>query len=540
VILTFTYFIASAQDTVFVESYTLKERVNNIDAWGNHLIARTDHSVYKLEATGFKEIKKMVYDANRYSWLKQKSTSNTLEIFNTNYIDGNKLATKAMFPNLIPGKYKNNVTYGRIGNELFINFNGVVLKYIINKFYKIQHQSESVRTIFEDDSLRIIGTYSGVFKTEISNPLRESIIKGTGYTSGYINKIDGRYYINQDNLYELNGDTTNLIFGFDKEMNFQKLLKFKKATIYLTRKSFGEADLIKKSRTEFFKTKSDLTDIEVYKNFLLVSSLDGNLFIYDNQKITAVKISCPISDIEIREDIAYLSCFDGIYTYNLEKKSLTKIHTEVNVIQCAFIQDNLIFTTFNGLFLRTLGGTVYKLIDNVEFNKKGLLATKYFLYAGSIDGLYVFDKQILIDEYLPSLTPLIIDRPTHSNFNYLLVLVILILLALLYLFTKKQSKNKEFVYSVNINKSKLTPEIIREFISKNEDIVSVEILVQKLKISKSHLTKILAKHNSSPLLILKEVKKEKAVEMFNQGLEIEKIAKNIGYSTKYIKTNFLK
>ena len=78
-----------------------------------------------------------------------------------------------------------------------------------------------------------------------------------------------------------------------------------------------------------------------------------------------------------------------------------------------------------------------------------------------------------------------------------------------------------------------------EKIIKEYNIISVEELANQLNISKVQLNRKLAKKGTSGLKVLKNCKRKIAKELFTKGVPIKNISKQLGYSIRYIKENFL-
>lgn len=89
-------------------------------------------------------------------------------------------------------------------------------------------------------------------------------------------------------------------------------------------------------------------------------------------------------------------------------------------------------------------------------------------------------------------------------------------------------------------KEKITPESIRELMLANEKIISVEAVAEYYKTSDNQLGRILKKYNTTPLALLKDIKKDIVMDMIDKEIPLSKIAIRVGYRETFIKSNFLK
>jgi len=203
--------------------------------------------------------------------------------------------------------------------------------------------------------------------------------------------------------------------------------------------------------------------------------------------------------------------------------------------------ENMIFFTNNSGLYAIINGNVIPFITGVEFNKHALAADGYMLYAGSVDGLYCFEK-FKLNNWIAvrgNETPHFkSDSSNLTTYNIVIGLLLIVsFMVLLIYFVLKRKKGEVETEQI---KRKIDVERIRSTIKSNPKIKSVVDIANELNLSTSTLRRTLAKENTNPLDILKDVKKEICFELIGNGENLSTISKRTGYSVRYIKENFLR
>jgi AraC-like DNA-binding protein len=117
----------------------------------------------------------------------------------------------------------------------------------------------------------------------------------------------------------------------------------------------------------------------------------------------------------------------------------------------------------------------------------------------------------------------------------LLLLLILIIILIFYL-----KRSKKTIKKIRLNDTFENEDIIFELILSRPHIKSVEDLALELDVSiPTLITKIKKLTGMSALDYLKQCKRKIALELYKKNIPIEEIAKRVGYSTRYVKSNFL-
>ena len=534
-----------SQDTVFVKSFTFDEPVANIDGSGEYILVRTTSNLYKLnENNEFENIKSLdPLHSGNYTWLENRDRRGNYATYNTDFIPKNKVVGYYPVGGFLPGYHHANITLAIDGNNMFVNFRGNILLYKINKFYSVKNRWESVRDVYIDDSIKITSTYSAIYRDKAYNSFGFDTIKGISYSNGEANKIGGKYYLCSDELYELkNSEWVKSPIQSGLKPDFRKLSSNKNINYYLSLKAFGRIDLENQliSDTILFNPKGEFYDIEWLNKRAYLASKDGQLYIYeDSQPIKKLNLKSAIYDVNITPDKkdAILSCRDGVYKMNLESLKVSMLVSLNESLESIFVDGELLISTSHGLYI-IFDREAKEIIPRIEFNKYGLSPHDDLVFAGSIEGLYVIEKDFLLNDILKSLknTQYKDKRQLVTRLGTILLIImfaiIIILLARGYL---KKTKTEKLI----LKKSSINPDLIRQMVIENPELISVESIAEFFETSTVQLNRILKKYNTSGLMLLKSIKQDIVKDLAKQGKPIEEIALRVGYSVNYIKRNLL-
>ncbi|MCZ2473273.1 hypothetical protein G9H62_10495 [Aquirufa ecclesiirivi] len=529
-----------AQDTVFVKTYSLPEKIVNIDGDGRNLIVRTDNHLYKFYAGRFDELKFTPKENDRFTWISKNDNPEVFGTYSTLQFPESHQVKHQSLDNFVPGYDQYNMTEASLGNLYYLSYNGILLEYRIHHFYSIKHRGKSIRHIYHDDNFRVIATYAGIFIDSTKAVYTNKPIPGANFSSGEMNKIDGHYYLNSDPIYRLkNNQWERLPLNTDIK-HFKKLLKIGKQTYFQSTEAIGWINLNKLTLKKIITHTSQFHDMENLGNLLLLGNANGKLYLYDvvQRKLETVHIGSSIYDITIKGQQIILSCNDGLYEFDLKTKKSQLLFRHKHIIQSIFIGNNILSTSFEGLFLYTNNQEVFKIIDNVEFNKRALNSWNDLIYAGSTEGLYVINLPQLINEILPSLDPEILNESKLDTSLLIALGFTLVVIIGSAVFIRYRNQGKPDHYKTP--KVEITPERIREDMLKNEHLISVESIADYYQISRVHLNRVLKKHNKNTLELIKQIKQEIVLDLKSKQIPIEKISQRVGYTSKYIKQHFLK
>jgi len=537
--------IARSQDTTFVKSYAFDEPVANIDGSGEYIIVRTTNKLYKLnENDEFEQIASLDFKtAGNYTWLDKSDRKGNYSTYNTEYIPRNKLVGYYPVGGFLPGYHHSNITLAMDGNNMFVTFRGDILSYKINTFFNVKNRWESVRDVYIDDSIKITSTYSAIYRDYAYDQFGFDTIKGISYSNGEVSKIDGKYYLCADELWVL-GDS-----GWKKSPiqsglrpDFRKLATNRGKSYYLSLKAFGVIDLQSNriADTLLNVPNGEFFDIVWHNGKAYLSNKDGYLYIYkEGYSLKKVKLGSAIYDINIVTDKneAILSCRDGVFKINLNDLTVVKLLSLHESFETIFVENELLISTSHGLYIN-FNGEAKEIIPRIEFNKFGLSHYGELIFAGSIEGLYVIDKEYLLNDKLKSLKNSQFKDRRQTLIKYSLFFISAVLIIITILFVKLYKKRSQAPKLI-IKKSTINPETIRLIVKENPQLISVESIAEYFETSTVQLNRILKKYNTSGLALLKEIKQDIVKDLVGQGKSIEEISQRVGYSVNYIKRNLL-
>jgi hypothetical protein len=534
-----------SQDTIFIKAYQFDEPVFNIDGMGEYIIARTPSKIYRLnEDDEFEEIKQLdTRTAGKHSWIGQRDRRGNYTTYETDYLPPAKQVPYYPVGQYLPGYHHANITMAIDGDNFYVTFRGGILKYQVKRFYKIKNRWESVRNIFIDDSIKITSTNSAIYRDSAYDSYAFDTIRGVAYSDGEANKIGNHYYLCSSDLFRLGKKGWERIaFLPTSSQNFRKLSVNKNQSYYMTINAFGKIDLSHDViiDTLLWSPKKILYDVAWVNNSAYLCSEDGNLYILKNDKlVTKVSIGSEIYDINISPDNSFmiLSCRNGVFKMDIADQKVEKLYDLTQAMQTVFVDGELIIATLHGMYF-VYDEKLSELIPRIEFNKYGLLAYKDFIYAGSIEGLYIIDKGILLNDIAKSLKSQEFKNNKELFYKWgiaFLCLIILISPILIYYYRKKR---KDEIFQPR-KSSIINPDSIRRIVLENPTLVSVESIADYFETSTVQLNRILKKYNTSGLAVLKSIKQDIVKEMIAQQKSMEEISRRVGYSTAYIKRNLL-
>lgn len=527
------------EDTIFIKTLNIGGRANNIDTDGRQLLIRLNDKTLLYFNNQFEPISQHMVE--RYSWFSKSLNDHDIKIFHTQYPLPEKLAQPEEVENLLPGFYTNNITTAMVGNSYFICYRGNVLEYRIDKDIKLRYPGKSVRHIFCNDSLRITSTYSGIFidRTSDLDKFNSTAVQGTDYSNGELSLINGNYYLCQDGLHILSGDSLfRRISSEIKGAAFRKLLVWNGKVICMFNSRVSEFNVSTLQEDRILVDGAEFSDIETFEGQLLCCDASGRFFkITENGVTDTIMLNCPIYDICVAGDEVIVSGDSGLFILDSLLK-IKKMNSGMASIQAVKQGPYVFFTNFEGLFLLTKD-TVYTIVENIEFNKKALSIYNNYLYAGSVDGLYTIQMSSFESKVFPSLKPILVQIKVPENYFWksaVVVLVILLIITLLYYFRNRKTKENieipETVYSI-------TPEFISALIKDNPELTTVQSIAERLETSVVQLNRKLKPFGETPLSVMLKTKKDIALEMHKNGVAMELISKRTGYSKRYIRENFL-
>ncbi|MCF1191432.1 hypothetical protein LRR18_07535 [Mangrovimonas sp. AS39] len=534
-LMTFLFVIATfSQDTTFIRSLPLNKNVRNIDSDGEFLYLRFDNSLYTWN--DFDELNFVQEGKFKYSWVNFDVRRNAKVISHNDIIKQSVITSSKRMANLLPGTYNYTTTIANLGNKLYVCYNGLVLEYNITPEITRIHRGNSIRHIYTEPGFRVISSYDGVFIDTIfdqfSNIKMDEYM--TKYSNGEFVKLDSLYYLCQDNLikYSRVSKEPETVINTEGSPRFRKLLKFNNKIFALYNNAFGEVNLKTGERT--YLIHDEFTDFLQYKDKLYISSLSSVLYEMNVEGgISKYNLKAPINDLSTFDGGLLIGTSSGLFI--LKDSKILEVIPNTEIVQALEYQGKIIFSNNLGLYYFS-EEVISPLVENIEFNKMALHQDQYYLYAGSVNGLYVIKNNQLKD--------IIFNRPTILKTDHTFIIItstvvilILLFVSLLMIKKKKQQNKKNYLLK---KKTVIEKQVIREVLINNPKILSVGQLAEFLNTSVVQINRHLKNEQTTGLVLLKATMKEIAIDMYDHGNSLEEISKRVGYSKRYVKNNFLK
>jgi AraC-like DNA-binding protein len=510
-------------DTIFIKDLGINN-VKNISVFGEKLYFRRNDSLFVLNDNTSEFVTKV---DKYYSYIDYNLFKKEMVVINTIFPKNRKTATLSIFP----GRTTGVITDGSISNYYYLCYNGRILKYQINDFYKLNYPGKSIRSICLTSDKLIVGSYSGVFRSDFRLNKIDTI-KNIDYVNGEINSIGDFIFLCEDQLKIIeNGDSAMLINSASDGDRFRKIIKYKKGYLALKTESFEIFDLIPNYKSiKKYKFKFKPTDLE-YDKKIYFSNENGEICTFDKK----IKISNhPIVDFDIKHNVIIAVSKNELFI--LRKSNLTllkKYELNETIFEVASNGENIIICTDNKLLILS-DEKFYSLLENVEFNSRAIYINKGIIYVGSINGLYTIDLNYVRYDLFPKIKYQVIKSTNIKNqtidFKFLLVIIIIALSVIFYFILKKRKIN----LNTEIKLNEITLEEI-ESIIKNENVKNVNELASYFKVSRVTINKKINQLGFKPIDLIKSIKHNLVLEYyFNEKLSIKDISNKIGYTENKI------
>jgi len=528
--------VSNGQDTLFVRSLPTKSVVHNITSDGQQLYLRIGDSIYRREKG------KLVFISKghlRYSWITHDNINNSSFWSHNSLLLEPQVTPQNKIKNILPGPYNSLVTSVRLKNILYVCYNGNVLEYRINNLVKLAYPGSSIRHVFSEDGLRIISTYSGVFGGLFDDFFTFSSDKLENYSNGKFERIGEHYFLCQDALLSFNKETASFeqFMMFPQGQEVRQLIDFNGATVGVFTNGLYIIDIEKKAIIKTLVNDA-ISRAEKIGNELIAVTREGTVYrISKLYEIETIKTGYSFNDLEAIDGTIFLGGDLSLYTLQDNKVSIV---TNFEVIEMINYKDNLIFSNNDGLYT-WLNASIIPIYTGVEFNKLSLGFDNALFYAGSVNGLYymsIFELDAWLNDK-KEINQLKNNKISYNPF-YFVSIGLLFITFFFGLVLWKKYKIKKSIVEQRFIETQLSETYLKEIIMSKKNILSVSDLAEELKTSTVQLNRKLARSNISALNILKETKKEIALEMYKNGNSISSISKRVGYSERFIKENFLK
>lgn len=513
-------------------------KVVNVDVLDDtNILVRTSKELYKFDGEIFSQID--LSPLLRYSWTRFDPELGENKIYHTKYIPDFKEIQEEEIPYILPGNYSPVISHARVGNTIYVAYNGMILSYSIAEMYDHIYQGISVRHIFANDSLRIYSTYEGIFYNEGPYIYTTVPMAGAGYSNGELNHVFGRFLLSADDLVEIEAkDVLKYVRYTKNEPKYRSITQVDSIAYVLFDSKIDVVDQELNTLNTLIEGM-DFSDLLIEESLLYASTFSGRLFILNGQSNTVTREAQndPTNDISYFNDTLFLSTSRGILLLNPQLEKLKYIFHD-DVLQSVKIGKYLIFSANDGLYVYDLVNEAkFTLVNDIEFNRKALIIWDNEVYAGAVDGLY-FLHWSEIESNLLNRKHSIIEESRFGKSSFILFFITLIILSFIGFLVFRRFSGDKFL------KAKRPVDIsidsLKELIINDPTVVSISDLSDKVSISQVHLNRLVKTFGTTPGQILRDTKQQIAIEMWKDGVSLEKISKRVGYSSRYVRENFIK
>lgn len=517
---------AVAQDTVFVAKHNFPKPVRNVLNAGGEIYAKVGESLYLFEE-GKWEVQKHRFD-KMFVFFKDS-------FYGSDYIPASELFDASTMKELIPQHGISQCTAAKKGSSLFVSSSGSLFEYRIYDHYSKSYPNSSIRNIFIRDSLKVVSTYSGIFINDSTK------LEYPDYSNGPMVFLDSSFYLCSDGLIQffppdsihIIKSATNVFAG-----NIRNLVKWKGNLYSLNTNSVNQLD--EDFELSPIHRNEEYMAIAPVEEGLLFSTAKGQCMLWDGDSTTVIaELGIRVRHIYPVEEWVYFASDDGVYTIkNLNPATLTRVFdTKFNVHIQKDILGNTWIATENGLYISTKGDpSLIPVIESVEFNRDAFLIHEDVVYVGSIDGLYTLNLRELDKGFLqPRAKELQLASAGGKKdaWIYLSGIVAIVGFGAWYSIRKKKKQAAEG-FAIPKKKEKIDLNEIEEIVV-SKKISSVESLAGELDTNTVQLNRDFKKLRTTPGKYLKSVKLNHAKKLLAQGIELEEVAIQVGYSSRFLK-----
>ena len=475
------------------------------------------------------------YNKGTLFFYKGKLTNQQKFKKKNNYFFGDWIKNEVWLPFLPKGSSK-LICYARdnSGNQYLGSKNQIFKIEVKNKFKTILN-GLSTRDISFINSDLYINTYEGIFRNE------ERILPQILFADGLLfQKEDSSilFTANKEIIkYSLLDNTTKIDnLHYLGDLNFiSKIISYKGNIFIGTR--FGFVDYKKKV---FLIKNLGINDLAIIEDKLYISSYKG-VYIYDGKTIqkSPVFIDGLINSIQKIGSNYWLSTNKGLFLYLANSKNYEKIilNKDFPSLEC-----NSVLKDKNGFYWASTAAGLYRFqkindkiecyLPGVEFNKRSFLNHKDIFYFGSVQGIVSFNPTDF-PEYLKN------ERSLSIWIFFGLAIIVLSISGVIFFRRRKKSKIIEQPMSDDYLENEQEKFLVDlgNYVLENLASVSVEDLIVYEQMNKKSFYRYMNQnYNVLPSMLIQTIKELKARSLIreNPGIQMEIVAKNVGYSLSHL------
>ena len=488
----------------------------------------TSEGIFRMDGAGFAKVDK------RVGYISQDEKGR-LQIDS----NGIKYHEEKSFSRLLPFPDRAREEYHAGTDDHFYIVSGGRMHVYEILPYGIRYPNHSVRSV----SQNFVGTYSGIYHK--GGRLEE----GPKFTDGYIREFNGKVFICYSHLFIADlhgGDTLPTMLkenprGFEYNYTSDILFSNTLNRYYIaTKNQLGTIDReLTAAKPLYTRNEKDGELVLLGQDRMDILFASGrDLMVYTpEQDSSRLLTSLPeqILDAEITPQNIHVLCSKGLYVTNREGRlekllTLNKAHTLINIGNSEWA-----ISTDVGLYhYNATTKKLSELIRGVEFNRRGLYFEGDRLYAGSINGLYVFDARNL-GSLAERTSKDAKGQPLPPYVVPAFAAMAILTLALSYFLYRSRNRLNQVIDESRlvVEPPKVGKHDIEAFIRENLAMASLKSITDHFQTHTKYIYSVLAPEK--PGAFINRLRMEQVLLMRKENKSAREISEQTGFSESYVR-----
>jgi len=442
----------------------------------------------------------------------------------------------AVWHPFIPGSTPNLISHAIDKNgQQFLASNNQIFKVVCRSKFIILQKGYSTRGISFINKDLYINTYRGIFRNK--NKILPHVIFAEDL---FYEKMDSSIlFSTNSNLikyYPHNGESEVIDLSYLGKNNYiNKIIEYKGNLFLGSWKGF-----IDFKNRKYIGKNVEINDLIIIDDKVFISSSRG-VYIYDGKTFQKSPLfqDEPINSIDKIGSNYWLSTKTGLYVYFSNKSAYEKVLLDKDFLnlECYTVKKDK-----NGFYWASTAAGLYRFqkindviecyFPSVEFNKRSFLNHNDIFYFGSVQGVITFNPSDFKEYLKVKISPL-----TWIYFGIVFMIVFIVVYILYKRNYKTNIPRKESNHIILENEQDKFLFDLGSYILENLVSVSVEDLIVFSQMNKKAFYRYMDFHFSIlPSTLIQTIKELKARSLIreNPGIQLEMVAKNVGYSLSHL------
>ena len=507
---------------------------NVVKGWNGDIYAGTSAGMYRMLESQLEKID----EESGYLTLDQKGQP-VIDPDGIRYHQSPEMSHLLPYPSI-----QRDLYLAGNNHHLYITSAGIMHVYEILPYGRTL-KNHSIRTI----SPNFTGTYSGIYygKKLLDPPV-------STFTDGYIREYNGKVFMCTHGLdvFDMKNIEAGTLakqvklptdFDFTPCRDVYYIESGKKYLVASGNRLYTLDSSLQTARKVFQGKEGEEVNLfnEIKPYGIVYFSSGLNVYMYSSandrtDSLTAVQE--PILAGMAKSRMQLLLTSKGLYLQKGEKNFemqvlLNKAHTI-----CPLSDEEYAIGTDEGLFLYKLSqNRLSTLIPGVEFNRRALHLKESRLYAGSVNGLYIFDRSNL-DKVIAFHDKNLSESRAGGVPAWFITTFVIMVAGLLFLNLRYRRRLQGMQQTLNeiptpSTKPKINREDIEAFIQENLSTASLKTIISHFETNNSMVYTVLDPEKPGDLI--QKLRYEKVRTLSEEGNPIAEIVSVTGLSDSYIR-----